>query len=66
MDVAASIQQVTEKIMLRAATHVHERTGMRNLCLAGGVARLNFGGLPRRRQNCILRPQPYGTSHGRL
>jgi|CZKU01.1.fsa_nt_gi carbamoyltransferase len=38
MDLAASIQQVTEEIVLRCARHVFEVTGMRNLCLAGGVA----------------------------
>ena len=38
MDVAASIQSVTEEIMLRSAVHVHEQTGLKNLCLAGGVA----------------------------
>ena len=38
MDLAASIQQVTDEIMLRAARHVHAQTGMDNLCLAGGVA----------------------------
>lgn len=38
MDLAASIQAVTEEIMLRAARHVHVQTGMKNLCLAGGVA----------------------------
>ena len=38
MDIAASIQKVTEEIMLRASRHVHQVTGMRNLCLAGGVA----------------------------
>lgn len=38
MDLAASIQQVTEEIVLRAAQHAHRTTGMRNLCLAGGVA----------------------------
>jgi carbamoyltransferase len=38
MDLAASIQQVTEEIVLRAARHVHRQTGLRNLCLAGGVA----------------------------
>ena len=38
MDIAASIQSVTEEIMLRAARHVHRQTGMRNLVLAGGVA----------------------------
>ncbi len=37
-DVAASIQAVTEDILLRMARHLHERTGMRRLCLAGGVA----------------------------
>ncbi len=38
MDLAASIQKVTEEAMLRAARHVRETTGMRHLCLAGGVA----------------------------
>jgi carbamoyltransferase len=38
MDVAASVQKVTEEIMLRAARHVHDVTGQRNLCLSGGVA----------------------------
>ena len=38
MDVAASIQKVTEDVMLKAAHHVHRQTGSRNLCLAGGVA----------------------------
>jgi carbamoyltransferase len=38
MDIAASIQAVTEEVMLRAARHLHSTTGMRNLCMAGGVA----------------------------
>ena len=38
MDIAASIQQVTEEIMLRSARHVHRMTGMTDLCMAGGVA----------------------------
>ncbi len=38
MDVAASIQKVTEEIMVRCARHVRAMTGMPNLCLAGGVA----------------------------
>ncbi|HSZ57788.1 MAG TPA: carbamoyltransferase [Tepidisphaeraceae bacterium] len=38
MDIAASIQQVTEEIMLRSARHVHKMTGMKDLCMAGGVA----------------------------
>jgi len=53
MDIAASIQQVTEEIMLRAGRHVHERTGMKNLCLAGGVA-LNCVGNGR-----LLREGPF-------
>ncbi len=38
MDIAASIQLVTEEIVLRIARHAHERTGAKKLCLAGGVA----------------------------
>jgi carbamoyltransferase len=38
MDLAASIQQVTEEIVLRCARHVQQQTGRRQLCLAGGVA----------------------------
>jgi len=38
MDVAASIQAVTEEIMLRMAREVHRQTNMQNLVLAGGVA----------------------------
>jgi len=38
MDLAASVQAVTEEIMLRMSKHVHEKTGMKNLVLAGGVA----------------------------
>src|SRR3989338_6845539 len=38
MDIAASIQKVTEEIMLRIARHVHKVTGQDKLCLAGGVA----------------------------
>jgi len=38
MDVAASIQAVTDEIMIRMARHVKKETGMKHLCLAGGVA----------------------------
>ena len=38
MDIAASIQVVTEEAMLRLARYAHAETGKRNLCLAGGVA----------------------------
>ncbi|MGD8786755.1 MAG: carbamoyltransferase [Phycisphaerales bacterium] len=53
MDVAASIQAVTEEIMLRAARYTHQSTGMKNLVLGGGVA-LNCVGNGR-----ILREGPF-------
>jgi carbamoyltransferase len=52
-DMAASIQKVTEEIMLRMAGHLHQITGSRNLCLAGGVA-LNCVGNGR-----LLRESPF-------
>lgn len=53
MDLAASVQAVTEEIMLRMSRHVHARTGMKNLVLAGGVA-LNCVGNGR-----VLREGPF-------
>ncbi|MCZ6774953.1 MAG: carbamoyltransferase [Ignavibacteria bacterium] len=53
MDLARSLQEVTEEIMLRMARHVHKETGEENLVLAGGVA-LNCVGNGR-----ILREGPY-------
>lgn len=53
MDIAASIQCVTEEVMLRMARHAHEQTGMKNLVLAGGVA-LNCVG-----NGKILREGPF-------
>src|SRR3989442_11312143 len=53
MDLAASVQAVTEEIMLRMARHVQRETGMENLCLAGGVA-LNCVGNGR-----LLREGPF-------
>jgi carbamoyltransferase len=38
MDLAASVQVVTEEILLRMSRHVHAITGEKQLCLAGGVA----------------------------
>jgi len=38
MDLARSIQDVTEEVVLRMARHVRKQTGETNLCLAGGVA----------------------------
>ncbi|MBI4445095.1 MAG: hypothetical protein HY645_04230 [Acidobacteria bacterium] len=37
-DVAASIQKVTEEVLLKMARRVHDETGLEKLCLAGGVA----------------------------
>jgi carbamoyltransferase len=53
MDLARSVQEVTEEAMLRMARHVHRETGEKNLCLAGGVA-LNCVGNGR-----ILREGPF-------
>ena len=53
MDIARSIQVVTEEVMLRMARHAHKETGCRDLCLAGGVA-LNCVGNGR-----ILREGPF-------
>ena len=38
MDLARSIQEVTEEVMLRMARYAHRLTGMTKLCMAGGVA----------------------------
>lgn len=38
MDIARSIQVVTEEIVLKMARHLHTVTGEKNLCMAGGVA----------------------------
>jgi carbamoyltransferase len=38
MDLARSVQDITEEVMLRLSRTVHQETGARNLCLAGGVA----------------------------
>jgi carbamoyltransferase len=53
MDLARSIQDVTEEVMLRLSRTLHRETGVDNLCLAGGVA-LNCVGNGR-----ILREGPY-------
>ena len=38
MDLAASIQFITEEIVIKLARNIRQTTGMKNLCLAGGVA----------------------------
>lgn len=55
MDIAASIQKVTEEIILRIGRHVHQKTGQPNLCMAGGVA-LNCVGNGR-----LLRDGPFSN-----
>jgi carbamoyltransferase len=53
MDLARSIQDITEEVMLKMTAFAHRETGMRDLCLAGGVA-LNCVGNGR-----ILREGPF-------
>ncbi len=53
MDLARSIQDITEEVMLKMAGFAHRETGLRDLCLAGGVA-LNCVGNGR-----ILREGPF-------
>lgn len=53
MDLARSVQEVTEEVMLRMARHVYKETGLKNLCLGGGVA-LNCVGNSR-----ILKEGPF-------
>jgi carbamoyltransferase len=38
MDLAASVQRVTESVIFHLAETLHKKTGLKNLCLAGGVA----------------------------
>ena len=37
-DLAASIQKVTEEVVVRMVNYIHQKTGLVNLCMAGGVA----------------------------
>ena len=53
MDLARSVQDVTEEVMLRLARSLHQETGLDHLCLAGGVA-LNCVGNGR-----VLREGPF-------
>ncbi len=53
MDLARSVQDVCEEVMMRMARTVHRQTGQENLCLAGGVA-LNCVGNGR-----LLREGPF-------
>ena len=53
MDLARSVQEVTEEVMLRLGRTIYHETGQENLCLAGGVA-LNCVGNGR-----LLREGPF-------
>ncbi len=53
MDLARSIQEITEEVMLKMTAYAHRETGLRDLCLAGGVA-LNCVGNGR-----VLREGPF-------
>lgn len=55
MDLARSVQEVTEEVTLRVTRHIHKETGQKNLCLAGGVA-LNCVG-----NGKILREGPFAN-----
>jgi carbamoyltransferase len=37
-DMAASVQQVTEELLIHILSHLHQVTGLKNVCIAGGVA----------------------------
>ncbi len=52
-DIAASIQRVTEELLLGMARNVHEKTGLKRLCIAGGV------GLNSVANSRILRETPF-------
>jgi len=52
-DIAASIQRVTEEVLLKLVNFLHKETGMKNLCIAGGV------GLNSKANGRILREGPF-------
>ena len=56
-DIAASAQLVLEDILLKMVNHVHKKTGMKNLCLGGGVA---LNGVANYR---ILKDGPFENIH---
>ena len=56
-DIAASAQLVLEDILLKMVNHVHKKTGIKNLCLGGGVA---LNGVANYR---ILKDGPFENLH---
>jgi len=57
LDIGASAQLVLEEILLKMARHVHKKTGLKNLCLGGGVA---LNGVANYR---ILKEGPFDKIH---
>ena len=68
MDLAASVQAVTEEIVLKMARHARELTGAKHLCLAGGVALNCVANGALQRAGHLRRPlrssRPRGTREG--
>lgn len=56
-DIGASAQRVLEDVLLRMVNHIHKKTGMKNLCLGGGVA---LNGVANYR---ILKEGPFENIH---
>jgi len=56
-DIGASAQKVLEDVLLKMVKHIHKKTGMKNLCLGGGVA---LNGVANYR---ILKESPFENVH---
>ena len=56
-DIGASAQRVLEDVLLKMVKHIHKKTGMKNLCLGGGVA---LNGVANYR---ILKESPFENVH---
>ena len=56
-DIGASAQKVLEDVLLKMAKYIHKKTGMKNLCLGGGVA---LNGVANYR---ILKESPFENVH---
>ena len=56
-DIGSSAQKVLEDVLLKMATHIHKKTGMKNLCFGGGVA---LNGVA---NNRLLKESPFKQIH---
>tara|TARA_Y100001936_G_scaffold245037_1_gene286372 strand:- start:2785 stop:4488 length:1704 start_codon:yes stop_codon:yes gene_type:complete len=56
-DIGASAQKILEDVLLKMASHIHEKTKMKNLCLGGGVA---LNGVANYR---LLKESPFENIH---